>query len=195
MLSLAGCRYGRAAKCCGRSLTTGPCYYEESMDAHEIALILALTLPVAMLMLLRINAALVFLSLCLGLVLVEFVAGEANSLLTLFGLTDGSVSGSTLQLVLLFAPAAATSVISAFSLHGKLRVLFNLVPATAAAAFAVILVVPLLPPGLSGALQDQSVWQHLSRAQALVVGTGALVSLAFLWTQRRSLRHRDKRKH
>lgn len=162
--------------------------------SNELILILALVLPAVLLVLLRINAALIFLSLTLGLALVEFVAGEANSLLTLFGLAGGSVSASTLQLILLFAPAVATFVMTIFSLHGRLRVVLNLVPAVSAAAFAVLLAVPLLPSGVSAELKDQSIWQELVRAQALVVGVGALVSLSFLWTQRRSFKHHDKRK-
>lgn len=161
---------------------------------HDIALMVALILPAVVLVLLRINAALVFLSLALGLVLVEFVAGEANSLLTLFGLSGGSVSASTLQLILLFTPAAATFIMTIFSLHGRVRVVLNLIPAATAGAFAVLLAVPLLPSGLSSELQGQAIWRELVQAQALLVGVGAIVSLGFLWTQRRNLRHDDKRK-
>jgi hypothetical protein len=53
----------------------------------------------------------------------------------------------------------------------------------------------MLPRGLAFNLMTQDTWHLLSNAEALVIGVGALVSLFFLWTQRRNFRHHDKRKH
>lgn len=50
----------------------------------EFALAAIVLAPVVLLMVLRVNAALVFLSLCLGDVLVQFTANDANSFLTTF---------------------------------------------------------------------------------------------------------------
>lgn len=163
--------------------------------SHNLALIIALAAPVFVMTVLRVNAALVFLSLCLGAVLVEYVAGEANSLVTLFSEQAGSASASSIQLALLFAPTIVTLVVTIFSMHGKLKVPLNILPALGASALAILLTVPLLPFGLRFALEEQAIWEHLVKAQALVVGAGAVVSLAFLWTQRRSLKHHDKRRH
>lgn len=160
----------------------------------NFALIIALAAPVIVFTVLRINAALVFLSLCLGAVLVEYVAGEANSLITLFSKEAGTVSASTMQVTLLLAPAVVTSVVTVFSLHGKAKILINLFPAVAASALAVLLVVPLLPNGIRYDVETQEVWKHLVKAQALVVGVGALASLVFLWMQRGSFKHHDKRR-
>jgi hypothetical protein len=162
--------------------------------SDNLALIIALAAPVLVMVVLRVNAAMVFLSLCLGIVLVDYVAGEASSLLSLVSVPDNSVSASTIRLVLLFAPAVATCVITLLSMHGRLRTLLNILPAIAASAFAVLLTVPLLAPGLRFALEEQTVWQELVRGQALVVGAGAFISLMFLWFQRRSFRHNDKRR-
>ena len=162
--------------------------------SHNLALIIALAAPVLVLTLLRINAALVFLSLCLGAVLVEYVAGEANSLITLFSEQAGTVSASSMQLVLLLAPAVVTCVVTVFSVHGKLKTILNILPALAASALALLLVVPLLPNGLRFELEMQEVWRHLVKAQALVVGLGAIISLVFLWLQRGSFKHHDKRR-
>lgn len=163
--------------------------------SHNVALLIALAAPVFVMTVLRINAALVFLSLCLGAVLVEYVAGEANSLVTLFSGQTGTLSTSSIQLALLFVPALVTCVVTIFGMHGKLKVPLNALPALGASALAVLLTVPLLPFGLRFALEEQAVWEHLVRAQALIVGAAALVSLVFLWTQRRSLKHHDKRRH
>ncbi len=161
---------------------------------NDLALLVSLLAPALVMALLRINAALVFLSLCLGAVLVEYVAGEANSLITLFSKEAGTVSASTMQIVLLLAPAIVTGVVTVFSVRGKLKVLLNIVPALAASALGVLLAVPLLPTGLRFELETEQVWRTLVQAQALIVGMGALVSLAFLWMQRGSFKHHDKRR-
>lgn len=162
--------------------------------SHNLALIIALAAPVFVLTVLRINAALVFLSLCLGAVLVEYVAGEANSLITLFSEQAGTVSASSIQIALLLAPAIVTCVVTVLSLHGKLKTLLNILPAIAASSLTLLLLVPLLPTGLRLDLEGEQVWRHLVRAQALVVGVGALASLVFLWMQRGSFKHHDKRR-
>lgn len=162
--------------------------------SDNLALIIAMAAPTIVLVGLRINAALVFLSLCLGAVLVQYVAGEANSLITLFSEGAGTLSASSMQLALLYAPALVTCIVTVFSMHGKLKVPLNVLPAAGACALAVLLTVPLLPSGLRFSLEEQEVWRILTQAQALIVGMGAVVSLAFLWTQRRSFKHHDKRR-
>jgi len=143
---------------------------------------------------LRINASLVFLSLCLGAVLVQYVGTEANDLIGLISPHAGSASDSTVKFALLLAPAAVTSLVTIFSVHGHLKNVVNLLPAVAAAALLVLLAVPALPPGLSHSLQHQQSWHYLSSFQAMVVAAGAVVSLGFLWTQRSFFQHQDKRR-
>ena len=160
--------------------------------SHEIALIVAFSVPLLAMTVLRINAAMVFLSLCLGAVLVEYVAGEANSLVSLFTTSSNSISASSMKLALLLAPAAATCVFTLFSVRGRLKVSINILPAAGASLLAILLAVPLFAPGLRFALQSEALWRHLTKAQALVVGVGALVSLVFLWMQRSSFRSPEK---
>jgi len=160
----------------------------------NLALIIALVAPVIVLVALRINAALVFLSLCLGAVLVQYVAGEANSLLSLFSAKTGSVSAASVQLVLLFAAALVTCVLTVFSVRGEIKISLNVLPAVAATLLALLLAVPLLAPGLRYAIEGQALWRQLTNAQALVVGLGAVISLFFLWTQRATFRSKDKRR-
>ena len=162
---------------------------------HEIALILALALPAALFIVLRINAALVFLSMSLGAVLLNSVAAEANDMIAMFMPRISLATEMGIEFALLLGPAVATSIFTLFSLHGRIKVAANVFPAAASAMLAVLLAVPLLPPGLRYALESQQVWRILSGAEALVMGLGAVVSLFFLWTQRGALRHHDKRKH
>lgn len=159
---------------------------------HEYQLIIALVIPFLALTILRINAAMVFLSVCLGYVLVELVAKDANSLIAFLAPKAGSLSQTTWQLAMLFVPVVLTSFIMLFSIKGRLKSMFNTLPAAAASFLMVLLAVPLFTPGLRYAIQHESFWRQFNRAQALVVGVGAFISLLFLWTQRRSAKKTEK---
>ena len=161
---------------------------------HNIALIIALAVPAVLFVAIRINASLVFLSLCLGAVLVQYVGSEASTLMHLATPRAGPASTSTIQFLLLVAPAAVTSLVTVFSVHGRLKNVVNVLPAVAAAALFVLLALPALPPGLRHELQGQQAWHYLSNAQSLVISAGAVVSLGFLWTQRAFFQHHDKRR-
>ena len=163
--------------------------------SHDVILITALALPILLFLILRVNAALVFLSVCLGAVLVDHVAGDANMIVGSFSPTTNSLSQSTVELSLLLIPAIVTTIIMAWSVHGRIKVVLNFFPAAASSMLLVLLTVPMLPRGLAFALMTEPTWRVLSNAEALVIGLGALVSLFFLWTQRRNFRHHDKRKH
>jgi hypothetical protein len=151
----------------------------------NIILIAALAIPLAVLTLLRINAAMVFLSLCLGDVLVAHVAQDQDSLISFLTPHTGSVSAATIQLIILLLPAVITSVIMLLSVHGKVRVIANILPAAGVAFLGVLLVVPLLTPGLRYSIQGEALWQQLARAQALIIGISAFMSMVFLWAHRR----------
>jgi hypothetical protein len=161
---------------------------------HNLALILALALPAAVFIVLRINAALVFLSVCLGVVLLETVAAEANDMIAMFIPKISSESAMVIQFALLLGPAIATSVFTVLSMRGRVRVMANAIPAAASSMLMLLMAIPLLPKGLRFALESQYAWRILSNAEALVIGLGALVSLFFLWTQRSLGRH-DKKRH
>jgi hypothetical protein len=161
---------------------------------HDIAILIALAVTVLLLLLLRANAAMVFLSLCLGEVLVRYVAGEANDLIKAAAPHAGQVSTSTVSLFLLLTPAVVTGMVTIFSVHGRLKNIVNVLPAAAVGALVVLLGVPLLTPGLRINLESQQAWHILSNAQAFVVAAGALVSLVFLWTQRRHFKEPERRK-
>lgn len=156
------------------------------MHAPEIILGAIVLVPVVLLMLLRVNAALVFLSLCLGNVLVQFVGGDAHSLLTLFSKTGHSVNAadSTVRLVLLLLPVVLTFVFMIRTVQGHGKLLLNLLPAAGVGLLGALLAVPLLPGGVSHNVTSSSLWDQAQRAQTLIVGASALVCLFVLWLQR-----------
>lgn len=145
----------------------------------------ALAAPLVVLTFLRINAVMVFLGLCLGEVMLKYVGADANSVLHfLLPHASGTVSVSTIDLFLLLGPAVATAVFMVFSVRGKIRMLINIFPAAGTTFLGVLLVVPILAPGLRYAIENLSLWQNLLRAQDLIVGVSALMSLIYLWAQR-----------
>ena len=152
----------------------------------NIGLIVAFVAPVVAMTVLRINAVLVFLSLCLGDVLVRHVSDDASVMLSLFSSHKASsVSQSTMQLVILLLPAVLTAIFMVFSIKGRSRVFLNIIPAAGAGFLGLVLAVPLLPQGASQSIQAQAGWQQITHAQALVIGGTAVVGLFFLWAQRR----------
>src|SRR5688572_25624307 len=119
---------------------------------NNIELIVALIVPLIVLTVLRLNAAMVFMSLCLGYVLVEFVANDADSLISFLAPDANSLSASTLRLAMLFTPVVLTSIFLSFSIHGRIRVALNALPAAGVSIFGLLLAVPLLTPGLRYAI-------------------------------------------
>jgi hypothetical protein len=140
-------------------------------------------------MVLRINAAIVFLSLCLGDVLVQFVAGDTNSFMTMFLATKShavssiNTSSTTVKLVLLLFPVVLTAVIMIKTVKGA-KLILNILPAAGVGLLGGLLVVPLLANGLSANIIKSSLWTQAQRSQDLIVGASALTCLLVLWLQR-----------
>ena len=146
--------------------------------------------PLLLLMLLRVNATLVFLSLCLGDVLVQFVAGDASSFMSLLKsthatpVTDTVASGNNLvRLVLLLLPVLLTTLFMIKTVKGA-KLALNVLPATGVGLLGGLLVVPLLSAGLSHNIIASPLWLQVTRAQNLIVGSSALICLLVLWVQR-----------
>lgn len=143
--------------------------------------------PIIVLQVMRINAALVFLSLSLGVVLVQFVAPDANSFFSLFSAHNFglySVGGNTVKLILLLAPAILTAVFMIRTVKGKLRLLLNLLPAAGVGLLTALLAVPLMSAGLQHNIIGSSFWVQAQRSQDLIVGSSAMVCMFVLWLQR-----------
>jgi hypothetical protein len=164
---------------------------------HTPAIILGaiVVVPIIVLMVLRINAALVFLSLCLGDVLVQFVAGDTNSFMSVFSSSHTvqsiASSGSATKLILLLLPVILTAIFMIRTVKGA-RLALNILPSAGVGLLGSLLVVPLLSAGLAHTIIDSSLWVQAQRAQDLLVGASALVCLLVLWLQRPRTGGEDK---
>ncbi len=146
---------------------------------------LLVVIPIAIAILLRVNAAILFMSLCVGEVLVQFMSSDSTSLVTTFSSSHhDQIANSTVKLALLLLPPVLTALFMFHSVHGRVKATLNIVPAIGVGLLTALLVQPLLSATYQKTLERSSLWHQFSRAQALVVGVSALLSLLFLWLQR-----------
>lgn len=158
---------------------------------HDVLLAAIVLIPVIVCTVLRINAVMVFLSLCLGDILVKYVASDANSLLTLFAPGVSNKVTSFIQLIVLLLPVVLTSVIMMFSITNRTKVVVNILPAIGVGYLGVLLIVPLLPADIRGSVQSAVLWPEFVKLQSLVVGVVAVLGLFFLWRQRKRGVHEE----
>jgi hypothetical protein len=161
---------------------------------------LMIGLPVVILLALRVNATLVFLSLCLGDVLVQFVSHDAGSFMSFLSNSNFSAhpindNADAFGLILLLLPVVLTTVFMIRTVSGPTKLLLNLLPAAGVGLVGALLAVPLLSPGLGHNIVDSSIWQQVQRAEDLIVSSSALVCLLVLWLQRPKTGHGKHHKH
>ena len=165
----------------------------------ELTLAAIVALPAILLMVLRINAALVFLSLCLGNVLVQFVASDASSWLTTFTssktTTVVTTTNGNIKIFLLLLPAVLTAIFMIKTVQDGPRLLLNLLPSVGVGLLGALLVVPLLSPGTSHDIIASDLWFQAQQAQNIIIGLSALVCMVALWMQRPKTGGHKHKKH
>lgn len=151
--------------------------------------------PILILLAFRINAAIVFLSLCLGSVLVQFVGNDTSSFINLFSASKVVMHyGASIFLLLL--PAVFTMIVMIGTVKGKFKVLLNILPAVAVGVVWLLLAEPYFTPGLRGAMTGTSAWHEIQKINTLIVTASTVVCLLFLWLQRpKRSGHDDGGKH
>jgi len=153
---------------------------------------LLIGLPLVLSVTLKSNAAIVFLALCTGSLLATFMGEDAVDLFGSFFPGSGAAATSAVQLAVLFLPAALTIVFLRGTVSGSMA-LFNILSAAATGVLAVLLAVPLLPPGTRYGITGTDTWSLIEQYQSVIVGSGALVSLLVLWTHKP--KHNGRKKH
>lgn len=148
-----------------------------------VLIVAMVAVPMLALLVLRINAAIVFLSLCLGSVLVQFVGNDASSFINLFS-TSKIIMHYGASIFLLLLPAIFTMVVMIGTVKGKFRAFLNVLPAIAVGMVGLLLAEPYFTPGLRGSVTGTSAWHEIQRVNTLIVTASTVVSLLFLWLQR-----------
>lgn len=145
-----------------------------------IALIVA---PAVLFTLLRINGTLVFLSVCLGDVLAQFVSNDASMALSSFSPKSPLFSQNNVKIVLLLLPVVLTALIMIKTVKGS-KVFLNTLPSLASGLLVALLLVPLLPHNTAKVVTTLPLWQQAQKLQDLIIGVSALVCLFVLWAHR-----------
>lgn len=143
--------------------------------------------PLLLILVLRANAAIAFMGLCVGSVLVTYTTQDVTSIASGLSPHPGITMTHWVQLALLTLPFLLTCWFTRHSVKGS-RQLFNFLPAISCGLLFALLVVPLLSASLQHALEHQTVWHQLDSLQTAVVLGGAVLSLAFILSAHRSLR-------
>ncbi|HUB94217.1 MAG TPA: hypothetical protein VMB52_06980 [Verrucomicrobiae bacterium] len=161
------------------------------MQTPLVLIAAMVAVPTIILLALRINAAIVFLSLCLGSVLVQFVGNDTSSFINLFS-TDKLVMHYGASIFLLLLPAVFTMIVMIGTVRGSFRLALNVFPAIAVGAVGLLLAEQYFTPGLRGAISSTSAWHDIQKVGTLIVTASTVVSLLFLWLQRPKRSGRDE---
>lgn len=154
-------------------------------DAILVALILG---PAAITYLLKSDAALGFLTLCLGFVLSTSVIGDLKQLLSQ---ADLSVTESTLALILLVVPLVVTLLLVHSGKRRGIKLWLQLLVALAAGGLLALSVGPILSGSSQFDVSQSGFWGTLVNLQSVIIGAGAFLSLTLIWFNhgRKSKKH------
>ena len=153
----------------------------------DVALGVLVFVPLAITFLLKANAALGFLTLCLSFVLTTSVIGDLQHLLSE---THLSVTNETLGIALVLAPFLLTLLLSHKTAGKELTFLMQLVAAVFAGGLLALTLGPLLGSTGQFDITSAKMWPNLVKMQALVIGVGSVLSLLLIWTH--SFKHPKK---
>lgn len=145
-----------------------------------VLIALLIGIPILLIFLIHSNAAMVFMALCAGFLLTQFVTDESTNILSSFFPHNGSLNSSIVQLSLLYAPVLFTALFMKKSVSGA-KALFNIIPAAAVGIVGALLAVPLLPGGVQHNIVTTQAWTSIEQYQAFIVSAAVLVSLLSLW--------------
>lgn len=144
----------------------------------EYILLGAMALVVVALLFLRANAAVCFLALCAGSVLVA--SSGDNMSLVASSLTSGMSSAAYVaRIVLIAVPFLACLYITRGQVS-KALMPFSLIPAVCAALLAALLLTPLLPPELEVQVTATQTWELLMQYREPITGVGVVSSIILL---------------
>lgn len=159
-----------------------------------IILSLLIGLPALGVFVMRSNAAIVFLALCAGNVLLKYLGEDALLLLHSFVPHGSVVYDEVLSIALLLLPAFLTAIFLRKSLSGP-KALINLIPALASGCLVAFSVVPLLSEITRNNIMDTHLWSVLTQFQDLIIGVGILTSLFLLWASSKKPKEHKKKGH
>lgn len=163
---------------------------------YLIVLIALALVPVLAIMLLRVNAAIAFMSLALGSVLVTYTGSDVTAISGSMSAKNPSMS-QWVQLGLLVLPFVLTILFTRGSVKRGAKLALNVLPALSSGLLFALLVIPLLPKDLQGQIHAEGAWRQLSNLQTGIILGGSVFALLFLLVTHRKKKHdeEEKKKH
>ena len=134
--------------------------------------------PALITYLLKSNAALAYLALCVGFVLSTSVIGDLKHLLSE---TNLSVTSDTLAIVLISLPFVLTLLLTRKAHTKGLMLWLNVLIALLGGALLALSIAPLVNSQTSFNVLHSNFWDQLSKYQAALIGAGAFLSLFTVW--------------
>ena len=134
--------------------------------------------PVMLTYLLKSNAALGFLTVCVSFVLSTSVIGDLKNLLSQLNL---STTSSTVSIVILILPLVLTLLLTRRSAGKGIKFGLQLVAAICHGGLLALSVGPVLGSSTQFDVTASSFWTQLIKIQSVVIGAGALSSLFLIW--------------
>ena len=141
--------------------------------------------PIALSLLLRSNAAVAFLALCTGSVMVKYISDSA---VLAVSTVSSSNSDAIANIALILLPVVLSLLILRHTISPS-NMLAIILPAIFLGFATPLLVVPFLPGGIQHDIVTNSAWSQLERYQEIVIGGGTLAALLSLWMTRKVPRH------
>lgn len=147
--------------------------------------------PLVVLTLLRANAAVAFLALCLGSVLGGFVSKDLVNALTGYIAPPTDITDTIAALILLWLPVVLVAIFMMKTIAPKQRVI-NALPALAVGLLGVLLTVPFLSVDLQSQIRATEWYGYIETYKAIVVIVGTVVSLGLLRMRKHGDAHPKK---
>lgn len=156
-------------------------------DAILLAMIVG---PLLVTFLLKSDAALSFLVLCLGFVLSTSVIGDLKQLLSEQNL---SVTESTLGMILILVPLVITMLLTRNGAGKGMKFYIHLATALACGGLLALSLGPVLNSTAEINVFQSEIWKNLNSIQSIVIGAGAALSLLLIWSK--AIKKPGKKKH
>ena len=144
----------------------------------DVILAILVFAPLGLTFLLKSNAALAFLALCAGFVLISFSDINIQDLTKNLSF---QLTSSTFNLILLIIPYAGTLLLRRKALHGQLKSVLQYLAALCGGVLLALVAIPLLNESARLNFANSWAWDDLQKIQTPVIIAGVVISLSLVW--------------
>jgi hypothetical protein len=157
------------------------------MHMEPLILIGVLTIvPLLVIVVLRANAMLVFMSLCMGYTLANIAYYDINSLFASFSPNAGSLQLSWIKVLLVCVPIILSILFTAKSIRGSSKQFANFFLAIATSVVFGIIIKQFLPAQWQRTIETEPLWVHINALETIAFITGAVACLIMMLSAQRA---------